>query len=317
MGKWLKNRVQKTSIKIDDIILSAFGRPLLILVMGSTIWSAIFYGTSLPEKYPDFFRTEYLTTFYIVIGAWIITHVIRDFFRVYGFEIVREQGKKELNTFHFLQKGIVTLIWIICFLLILSTLKIDIGPLLATGGVIGLIISLGGQDVIGNFLSGIVIATDKPFRIGDRVKVGQYLGDIEDIGSYSTRIRTLDSQIIIVPNEMLTNDMVINYAIPNEKLKVRVNIGVAYGSDVQKVKEILVSIGNKTIEKGLCLQEYPPEVYFLEFAASSLNFQLIMWTNSYTRVWEVTDYINCEIDTAFKAAGIEIPFPQMDVHMRG
>ncbi|PKL60559.1 MAG: mechanosensitive ion channel protein MscS [Methanomicrobiales archaeon HGW-Methanomicrobiales-4] len=314
--KILNPRVIQSKIKIDDLVLNLIGRPLFCLIFLTTIWSALYYGTSLPELYPDIFHPRYLTTFFIFIGSWIFARFVGDFFKKYGAEIVIEQGRKDQNTLHFFRKGIIFFIWIIGFLLILSTLDINIGPLLATGGVIGLIISLGGQDVIGNFLSGIIIATDKPLRIGDRVKIANFLGDIVDIGSYSSRLKTLDNQIITVPNKMLTNDIVINYAMPNEELHVRINIGVAYGSDVRKVKEHLLNIGRKAIEIGFCLKESEPEVYFLEFANSSLNFQLIVCTDSYSRSWDVLDYINCQIDETFKAEGIEIPFPQIDVHIR-
>ena len=314
--RYLKTRVARSKIKIDDIFLKIIGRPLFLLIFVSTIWFALLYGTSFPQLYPDVFHPRYLTAFSIFFGAWIFASLFGDFFQIYGGEIVMVQGRKDQNTLHFFRKGLVYFIWIIGFLLILSTLDVDIGPRLATGGVIGLIISLGGQEVIGNFLSGIIIATDKPLRIGDRVKIGDFLGDIIDIGSYSSRLKTLDNQIITVPNKMLTNDIVINYAMPNEELHVRVNIGVAYGSDVKKVKEHLIHIAQKAIEAGLCQKIPEPEVYFLEFANSSLNFQLIVCTDQYSKSWDVLDFINCQIEEIFQVEKIEIPFPQMDVHIR-
>jgi small-conductance mechanosensitive channel len=145
--------------------------------------------------------------------------------------------------------------------------------------------------------------------------VQDYIGDVIAIGPRSTRIQTLDSQLITIPNSILTNDVVINYAEPDLKMKVRINIGVAYGSDIQKVKTILFRIADEIIKTGLCLGDPKPSVFFLEFAESSLNLQMIVWTEKYTMTYEIRDFINCRIQTEFEREGIEIPFPQMDVHM--
>jgi small-conductance mechanosensitive channel len=110
--------------------------------------------------------------------------------------------------------------------------------------------------------------------------------------------------------------VVINYAEPDLKMKVRINIGVAYGSDIQKVKTILFRIADEIIKTGLCLGDPKPSVFFLEFAESSLNLQMIVWTEKYTMTYEIRDFINCRIQTEFEREGIEIPFPQMDVHMK-
>jgi small-conductance mechanosensitive channel len=316
IGKWLRRYTRNTGLKIDDIVLDAIGKPLLILITGSTIWSAVFYGTPLPGMYPDVFNPGYLTAFYVIIGAWVTASFITGIFRNYGRDVAIRTGQENgENMVHFLQMGSKYLIWIVAFLLILSILKIDVTPLLATGGLIGIIISLGGQDIIGNFLSGAVIAADQPFRIGDRIRVGDDIGDILTIGPRSTRIQTLDNQIITVPNMMLTNDVVVNYAMPDTKVKVRITIGVAYGSDIARVKAILHDIGQESQQAGLCVEDTEPEVYFLEFGPSSLNFQLIVSIQEYDKTFEVKDFINCRIDEEFKKANITIPFPQMDVHM--
>lgn len=315
-GKWLRRHTRNTSLKIDDIVLDAVGRPLLILITGSTIWSSLFYGTPLPGLYPDVFNPGYLTAFYVILGAWVTASFITSIFRNYGREVAIRTGQENgENMMHFLQMGSKYLIWIVAFLLILSILKIDITPLLATGGLIGIIISLGGQDIIGNFLSGAVIAADQPFRIGDRIRVGTNIGDILTIGPRSTRIRTLDNQILTVPNTMLTNDIVVNYAMPDTKGKVRIPVNVAYGSDIARVKEILHGIGLEAQQAGLCVQDKEPEVFFLEFGPSSLNFQLIVSMEEYDKSFEVKDFINCRIDEQFRNANINIPFPRMDIHM--
>ncbi len=195
---------------------------------------------------------------------------------------------------------------------------IDITPLLAGAGIITLAIAFAAQDIFANFMGGAVIAMDKPFKVNDRVKIDEYFGDVACVGTRSTRIRTLDNQIVIVPNKKMLDSYVVNYAQPDSRMKVRIPIGVAYGSDVNRVKEILLEIAREQAhEVPYILTDPAPLVYFLEFGASSLNFQMIVWTNDFSLTWEVQDLINTRIAERFIQEGIEIPFPQMDVHLKG
>jgi MscS family membrane protein len=153
--------------------------------------------------------------------------------------------------------------------------------------------------------------------VNDRVKIDEYFGDVTCVGTRSTRIRTLDNQIVIVPNKKMLDSYVINYAQPDSRMKVRIPIGVAYGSDIARVKQIMLEIAVEQAEKyPYILTDPKPLVYFLEFGASSLNFQMIVWTNDFSMTWEVQDAINERIAERFAEEGIEIPFPQMDVHMK-
>ncbi len=158
---------------------------------------------------------------------------------------------------------------------------------------------------------------DKPFGIGDRVKIDTFSGDVVSIGPRSTRIKTLDNQIVTVPNSTITSSVVINYALPDPRLKVRIPFCVAYGSDMEKVTEILLAIAREAAEKTAWVIADPaPSVYFLEFGESSLNGQLILWTNNYDNSWDVQDYMNRRIAVRFAEEKIEIPFRQVDVRMR-
>ena len=115
---------------------------------------------------------------------------------------------------------------------------------------------------------------------------------------------------------MLTNEVVTNYALPDPRMKIRVNIGVAYGSDIKMVKKILLDLAEEAASKGLCISDPGPSVYLLKFSDSSMDLQLITWTDQYSLIWDVQDYINCRILEEFEKHGIEIPFPQVDVHMK-
>jgi small-conductance mechanosensitive channel len=209
------------------------------------------------------------------------------------------------------------LIWFIAIMLILSEFNIDITPMLAGAGIGAIAVALAAQEIIGNFLGGAIITVDKPFKVGDRIKYDTYFGDVISIGARSTRIKTLDYQIVTIPNSKLTSNVVLNYAMPDIKMKVRIPFSVAYGSDIKRVKQILLELANEAAEKTPWgVTDPAPSVYFLEFGESSLNGQLILYTNNYDNLWDVQDYVNVRIDERFKEEGIEIPFRQVDVRMR-
>ena len=176
--------------------------------------------------------------------------------------------------------------------------------------------ALAAQDLISNFFGGAIITVDKPFKVGDRIKVEDYYGDVISVGTRSTRIKTLDYQIVTIPNNKLTTNIIINYSEPDQKLRITIPISVAYGTDPQRVKEILLEIAQDAIKNtGYLLDDPAPTVFFTEFADSSLNFILRVWAQKYNIPDEVKDTINCRIAERFAQEGIEIPFPQMDVHM--
>ena len=127
----------------------------------------------------------------------------------------------------------------------------------------------------------------------------------------------MDNQIITVPNSKMTSSVIINYALPDSNLKVRIPFSVAYGTDMDRVTDILLAIAREAAEKTSWVLTNPaPEVFFLEFGESSLDGQLILWTNNYDYAWNVQDYVNRRILTRFREEKIEIPFRQVDVWRR-
>ncbi len=316
VGNLLKSRAKRTESVIDDIILSSIGKPLILFLIIITVYSTLATSTLIPPEYTWILDNRYLLVCITILATWIFWSFVKNVANQYE-EYILQSATNEagIRFYHFFRSTFSYIVWIIAGIIILKILNVDITPLLAAGGIVGIAAGFAGKDILGNFFSGALLAADQPFRIGDRIQVQDYIGDVIAIGPRSTRIQTLDSQLITIPNSILTNDVVINYAEPDLKMKVRINIGVAYGSDIQKVKTILFRIADEIIKTGLCLGDPKPSVFFLEFAESSLNLQMIVWTEKYTMTYEIRDFINCRIQTEFEREGIEIPFPQMDVHM--
>jgi small-conductance mechanosensitive channel len=162
-------------------------------------------------------------------------------------------------------------------------------------------------------VSGFTIMLDRPFRIGDRIQlVGGQIGDVTDIGLRSTKIKTLDNQLLIIPNSDLCNTMLTNQAFPDSRVKGRVNIGVAYGSDVDQVKQVLLDVAGEVAE---VLTTPAPEAYFVSFGESALNMALFFWVEEYSTLFAITDKINTLIIKRFSEFSIEIPFPTRTVNM--
>jgi MscS family membrane protein len=315
---WLKKKAARTDSHLDDILLEALGQPLVITILAGSIYIALTHFGILPETVAGFAVDQYINAFFILTGAWIVSSFSYNLLRTYG-SVIAEKTETDFDDRLLPLLEIIAkyLIWFVAFLLILANFDIDITPLLAGAGIAGLALALAAQDILSNFFGGAIITMDKPFKIGDRIKFENHFGDIVSIGPRSTRLKTLDNQIVTIPNSKITSNIVINYAQPDFKMKVRIPFSVAYGSDMPRVKRILLELANEAAEKTSWVQKDPaPLVYFLEFGESSLNGQLILWTNNYDNSWDVQDYINSRIDEEFRREGIEIPFRQVDVWMR-
>jgi MscS family membrane protein len=316
--RWLKKRAEATESPLDDIILMAMGTPLVVGIITLSVYIALTRFDIVPESMGWLITGQMINAAFILLGAWIISVFSYNLIRTYG-TLVAEKTETDLDDrlIPVLEIAARYLIWFVAFLLILSTFQIDITPLLAGAGIGALALALAAQEILSNFLGGAIIAVDKPFRIGDRVKIDTFFGDVMSIGLRSTRIKTLDNQIVTVPNAKVTSSVVINYAMPDLTMKVRIPFSVAYGSDMEKVKGILLGIAREAAEKtSWVITDPAPSVYFLEFGESALTGQLIFWTNNYDYSWDAQDWVNSRIARRFSDEKIEIPFRQVDVRMR-
>ena len=198
-------------------------------------------------------------------------------------------------------------------IIILKHFNYDILSLVTALGIGSLAIGMAAKDTLANMISGFTLMIDRPFRIGDRIQLaGGQLGDVEDIGLRSTKIKTADNTLLIIPNAELCNTILVNLAFPDVRGKGRVNLGVAYGSDVEMVKRLLVEIAREVPE---VLAEPAPEAYFVSFGESALNMSLFFWVEEYARVFAVTDKVNSRIIQRFRENNIDIPYPTRTVLM--
>jgi len=192
-------------------------------------------------------------------------------------------------------------------IIILKHFHYDIFSLVTALGIGSLAIGMAAKDTLAHMISGFTLMLDRPFRIGDRIQLaGGQTGDVTDIGLRSTKIRTLDNQLLIIPNSDLCNTMLVNQAFPDRRAKGRITVGVAYGSDVERVKALLVATA---LEVGDVLRDPAPEAYFVAFGDFALTMSLFFWVEEYGVLFGTTDKVNSLIMRRFTEQGIEIPFP--------
>ena len=210
-------------------------------------------------------------------------------------------------------------IWVVGVLVLLSGLGVSIAPILTALGVGGVAVALALQDTLSNLFAGIHLLIEKPVRVGDFVKLetGQE-GYIQDIGWRTTRIRMLPNNMVIIPNNKLTQSILINYYMPEQRMAVLIPIGVSYDCDPEHVERVILEEAKKAIDQapGL-LAEPAPFVRFIPgFGESSLDFTLVCQVREFADQYPVQHDLRKRIFKRFKDEGIEIPFPQRVVHVK-
>ncbi|MBE6702908.1 MAG: mechanosensitive ion channel [Ruminococcaceae bacterium] len=199
---------------------------------------------------------------------------------------------------------------VIYLIILLSALGVDTTSIIAIFTTLTLAISLAVQDTISNLASGIMIIVNKPFDEGDFVDIGGSVGTVESISISSTKLKTGDNKVVVIPNKNVTSTSVTNYSI-KETRRLDLTFSVAYGSDVEKVKEIILGVIAK---HDNILHDPAPMVRLTEHGASSLDFVTRVWVKQ-ADYWPVNFDLKEEVLAAFDEAGISVPFPQLDVHM--
>lgn len=193
-----------------------------------------------------------------------------------------------------------------------TTLGIDLSNLAIIAGALSVGIGFGLQNIVNNFVSGLILLIERPIKVGDWVVVGSNEGLVRRISVRATEIQTFQRASVIVPNAEFLSNSLTNWTHKDRNGRIEIAIGVAYGSDVRKIEEILLKIANAH-EEVMSVPE--PVVLFMNFGASSLDFELRCFTENVTRRLRIASAIRFEIDAIFREEGIEIPFPQRVVHM--
>jgi small-conductance mechanosensitive channel len=198
-------------------------------------------------------------------------------------------------------------------LVCLDTLGVDLGTLAALGAMLSVGIGFGLQNITQNFISGVILLIERPIQKGDFVVVGDIVGTIIEIEMRATKVLSRDGVAMIVPNSEFISGRVFNQSHPTTRKRVRIGVGVAYGSDTGLVRDTLLGVA---LTHPQVLKEPAPMVLFRNFGDSSLDFELAVWLDAPDREPIIMSDLRFEIDRVFREKRIEIPFPQREVRLR-
>ena len=244
----------------------------------------------------------------ILVGAVLLANLLGFLAR----RLLRRRGASQGAQFAF-GKIVRYAILLFGFIEAINALGFQFSTLIAASAVLAVGIGFGLQNIAQNFISGVILLVEQPVRHGDFIKVGGVLGTVEDIGLRATHIITRDEVTIIVPNSQLISAEVINHSRPTTNLRIRIGVGVGYGADADRARELLMRVAE---ECPRVMKKPPPEVRFEEFADSSMSFALYCWIEHAKEDLRIGSELRFAIDKAFRDAGIEIPVPQRDLHVR-
>jgi small-conductance mechanosensitive channel len=239
------------------------------------------------------------------LTSWILQKLLMDEM------IVKRRMEKGVR--HSMARLVHYVIIFVGFLLALSALGIEITKLTIMISALGIGIGFGLQNIVNNFVSGLILLFEGPVRMGDIIEMGGKWAEIKRIGLRATTVQTLDQADLIIPNADLVSNQVTNWTLSNRLVRLAIPVGVAYGSDVTLVIETLMECGNSN---PLVAKTRVPQVLFLNFGASSLDFELRVWVLDADYRMQVKSELHQEIDRRFREANIEIAFPQQDLHLR-
>jgi small-conductance mechanosensitive channel len=312
MTRFIRRLLKKTKFTLDDQILDIFHRPIFV--------SILLLGLAVATDRLDFSQTVHFVTLSglktVAIFLWakaaarflqlIIVLVSRDDSR---FTLIQQRTLPLFNNL------LVILVVALALYFVFLAWNINVTAWIASAGILGLAISFAAKDTLANLFSGVFILTDAPFKLGDFILLDSgERGEVTHIGIRSTRLLTRDDVEITVPNSIMGNAKITNETGgPHERYRIRVKVGVAYGSDIDKVKSVLMDVAGSQPE--VC-KAPAPRVRFRAFGDSSLDHELLCWVDKPVLRGRVTHLLNSAVYKRFIKEGIDIPFPQRDVFIK-
>jgi small-conductance mechanosensitive channel len=307
----------RTKSELDDILISALSKPLFYLIFVGGIDIEFRYlaktYTFLTEGTFRVLHGIAFTVAAIIVG-WLAIRLTTALSKWYAKHIaVKTETKIDDEFIPIFDRGIKMVVFIIVLMAIMSHFNIDIKGLVAVLGVSSLAVALAAQDTLANMIAGFILMLDRPFRVGDRVILGdERKVDVYEIGLRSTKFQTLDRTLVIIPNAEITKMAINNITYPAPLIRAQIDVGVAYGSDIDKVRELLLEAA-RTYPKTL--KEPEPYVEFINLGDSSLDFRLYAYLAEFRDQWRSGNAIREIVYKIFERENIEIPFPQRVVTM--
>lgn len=307
----LRKLAEGTSTNVDDKVIDLLHRPVFftVLILGAVHSVEILKA---PEKIIYYSNGLFYTALALIWAVCIIK--VSNLFIEGSIHKVTDLTGLSKEVTPLIENMWTVLIIIGSIMLILSIWEVNITPLLASAGIVGVAVALAAKDTLSNFFGGISIFIDKPYKIGDYIVLDTgERGEVVNIGVRSSRIKTRDDILITIPNSIIANTKIINESAPVPKFRMRVPFTLAYGTEIDKTEDILLAISkdNENVQN-----DPEPRIRFRTFGESSLNFELLCWAKEPAMRGRTIHELNKEIYKRFGEAGIKFPFPHRTVYLR-
>ena len=312
MIRFIKRLLKKTKFTLDDQILDIFHKPIFV--------SIVLFGLAMASDRLDFSQTVHFVTLsgLKTVAIFLWAKAAARFLQLIVAIVSHDDSRFTLiqhRTLPLFNNLLVILVVALALYFVFLAWKIDVTAWIASAGILGLAISFAAKDTLANLFSGVFILTDAPFKLGDFIVLDSgERGEVTHIGIRSTRLLTRDDVEITVPNSIMGNAKITNETGgPYERYRIRVKVGVAYGSDIDKVNSVLMDVAASQPE--VC-KSPAPRVRFRAFGDSSLDHELLCWVDKPVLRGRVTHLLNTAVYKRFIKEGIDIPFPQRDVTIK-
>jgi MscS family membrane protein len=312
MTRFIRRLLKKTKFTLDDQILDIFHKPIFV--------SIVLFGLAVATDRLDFSQTVHYVTLsgLKTVAIFLWAKAAARFLQLIIELVSRDDSRFTLiqhRTLPLFSNLLVILVVALALYFVFLAWNIDVTAWIASAGILGLAISFAAKDTLANLFSGVFILTDAPFKLGDFIVLDSgERGEVTHIGIRSTRLLTRDDVEITVPNSIMGNAKITNETGgPHERYRIRVKVGVAYGSDIDKVKSVLMDVAAGQPE--VC-KAPAPRVRFRAFGDSSLDHELLCWVDRPILRGRVTHLLNTAVYKRFIKEGIDIPFPQRDVYIK-
>ena len=305
---FLNSLSRKTKAKLDDKIVKVLKTP----IFWSVFLTGIYFFLLTLKISGDFenITLNILTSIGIILWSIATIQILKLLLRAY--DDTHIEGRLS-DAIPFLENFIIIIVSGTAALLALDTWGINITPLLASAGVVGIAVAFAAKDTVSNLFGGVSVFLDKPYKVGDYVIIREhYRGEVIEIGMRSTKIRTRDNILISVPNSVMVTDAVINETGFDPKLRIHIPLGVAYDTDLDKAEYVLLNV--LQAQKSL-LKEPAPRIRYRNFGKSSIELEALAVIDKPANKGRITHQLIKEITKAFREEKIQIPFPQQDVYL--
>jgi MscS family membrane protein len=312
IGHFVKTLAKRTKNRFDDIVVDMLEEPAVFALVLTGIWYSI-HTLTLSEPMAAIIEKAYYVLIIFTV-AWVVTRLFDAILETYLVPYVQKsESRLDDQILPIVRKGVKLSVWIIAIIVALDNAGYDVKAVLASLGIGGLALALAAKDTLANLFGSFTIFVDKPFIVGDRIKVKGYDGFVREVGIRSTRLQTLDGRMVTIPNQFVADESIVNVSSEPSR-KITMDLGLTYDTTPERMEramEILREIAqtHENVEENIVTA-------FTEFKDSALNIRFIYYIKKGRSVFDTQNAVNLAILKRFNEEGLEFAFPTQTIYKK-